>query len=658
MPYPNEHSCRLDSPDDFQEDSFRRIERGTGKDKITIIIGKLKGKTTTTAQAYRYDKDVWTEKRARTHCDEAGGIFEPAEVETKEAKMLDLTTFDTLGKLYAAHNRIHAQYVDARHTIRTKANMQEEHEAIVRRILDWDGKHIAKGDTLDDTLPQELKEPIKLHYLSDSIELDKKTKLSEIQILRTGTFYHSSYGKFTITDETLKTMVNNFNKATPKAPTELVVDYEHLSAIDITDPKQGKAAGWVKGLTFEEGKLFATVEWTEEAAEAISKKEFRFISPEFALNYKDPETGKRIGPTLMAVALTNRPFLEGMEPVVLSKSLGTMIFSEESLYEQTDAIYTAYKALQPQAPEVAGGYVRDIYDDYVVVEEEGKLYKIPYTKVGDEITFDMAAKQEVTLIKEYITLSEEGLTERGTKYIDDLPDSSFAYVAPGGEKDKGGMTVPRSLRYLPYKGEDGKVDLMHLRNALAQLAKTELSPEAKIEARQVLAGAAQKASVGKYAEKLKEGEPSMNEEQQAEMRKILGLAEDADMLEAVKALKAKSDDDAVKLTDADQRATAAQKKLDEAKAETVVTQALTERKITPKMREWALKMVLTKPEAFTDFVTVAETVGPDPSIKGKDPLTETTIALSEFEKTIAKKLGVKEEDILKLKQADKEAEPE
>lgn len=76
-PYTNEHSCRLKSPDGFQPESFRRIKQG----RLNIIIGRLKGETTTTAQAYRYPTEDWSEGEARDHCREAGGKFEPASGE-------------------------------------------------------------------------------------------------------------------------------------------------------------------------------------------------------------------------------------------------------------------------------------------------------------------------------------------------------------------------------------------------------------------------------------------------------------------------------------------------------------------------------------------------------------------------------------------------
>lgn len=55
-----------------------------------------------------------------------------------------------------------------------------------------------------------------------------------------------------------------------------------------------------------------------------------------------------------------------------------------------------------------------------------------------------------------------------TKFVNDLPDSSFAVVEKGGTKE-GGKTRPGSYRHLPYKDSGGKVDIAHLRNALARM---------------------------------------------------------------------------------------------------------------------------------------------------------------------------------------------
>ncbi len=68
-----------------------------------------------------------------------------------------------------------------------------------------------------------------------------------------------------------------------------------------------------------------------------------------------------------------------------------------------------------------------------------------------------------------------------TKFINDLPDSSFAVIEKGGKRVDG-KTEPRSYRHLPYKGATGKVDLPHLRNALARMDQIEaVSPKDSTE---------------------------------------------------------------------------------------------------------------------------------------------------------------------------------
>lgn len=82
MPYPNEHACRLEDPDRFQDGSFRRTTRESDGKEYSIISGRLKGETTMTEQAYRYDKEVWSESEAKSHCKDHDGSFEAAEKAT------------------------------------------------------------------------------------------------------------------------------------------------------------------------------------------------------------------------------------------------------------------------------------------------------------------------------------------------------------------------------------------------------------------------------------------------------------------------------------------------------------------------------------------------------------------------------------------------
>lgn len=57
--------------------------------------------------------------------------------------------------------------------------------------------------------------------------------------------------------------------------------------------------------------------------------------------------------------------------------------------------------------------------------------------------------------------------------VNDLPDSAFAYIQPGGTKDAGGKTTPRDLRHFPVHDE------AHARNALARLSSSPFASQAR-----------------------------------------------------------------------------------------------------------------------------------------------------------------------------------
>lgn len=68
------------------------------------------------------------------------------------------------------------------------------------------------------------------------------------------------------------------------------------------------------------------------------------------------------------------------------------------------------------------------------------------------------------------------------KSRNDLPDSAFLYIEPGGTKDKEGKTTPRSKRHFPVRNAEGKLDAAHVRNALARIPQSNLSADVKARA--------------------------------------------------------------------------------------------------------------------------------------------------------------------------------
>ncbi len=140
---------------------------------------------------------------------------------------------------------------------------------------------------------------------------------SWIQLAKTGSFVSNRYGQFSITRDDLRQMLHNFRTVTPKAPTELPIDYDHLSMAP-SKPGDGVAAGWLKDIELraDGDEIWGLVEWTPRAAEQIKGGEYRFVSPSFVTDYTD-KSGTKVGTTLLAAAITNHPFLEGMQALTL-----------------------------------------------------------------------------------------------------------------------------------------------------------------------------------------------------------------------------------------------------------------------------------------------------------------------------------------------------
>ena len=146
-------------------------------------------------------------------------------------------------------------------------------------------------------------------------------------------------------------------------------------------------------------------------------------------------------------------------------------------------------------------------------------------------TSDLSEDTKLQLENEIKIYLESQSAVWTTAYKNSLPDSSFLYIESGGTKDSEGKTTPRSLRHFPYKDADGKVDLIHLRNALSRIPQSNLSESIKKE----LTNKAEKILTGQK----NQGNSAMNpDEIKALQDKVAEL--ESQLAEAKKNLEAKS----------------------------------------------------------------------------------------------------------------------
>lgn len=154
--------------------------------------------------------------------------------------------------------------------------------------------------------------------------------------------------------------------------------------------------------------------------------------------------------------------------------------------ELMDFVRAVQMALRQQGhARSASPSLQGVYNGAIVTRdmESGKFFQHT-VKREDGGTVELGEPVEVRQVWVPVDTQkeddkDEGKAEWSTAMINDLPDASFLYIAPGGQKDDQGKTTPRSLRYFPVKDADGNVDLPHLRNALARIPQADIPQEAK-----------------------------------------------------------------------------------------------------------------------------------------------------------------------------------
>jgi len=249
-----------------------------------------------------------------------------------------------------------------------------------------------------------------------------------------------------------------------------------------------------------------------------------------------------------------------MLPASASASQSTPIGSEKLEKEKLSDLESRFeKFVNARLAECVEGSIkafREAREKAVSKEQQGSQEppKAGEPKTDKQRFMDHFGIDEEVFQKLYDVLGDELfklLPERGqkvkeaewtTEYINDLPDSSFAVIGAGGEKDEQGKTMPRTLRHLPHHNVDGGLDLPHLRNALARMNQIEPA-SLRAEAKRHLCAHAKESDI--VSEFCGEEPPSTQEKSPCEKAKE-SLAERVKVLEAqVAELKAKQDLNAV-----------------------------------------------------------------------------------------------------------------
>jgi len=176
------------------------------------------------------------------------------------------------------------------------------------------------------------------------------------------------------------------------------------------------------------------------------------------------------------------------------------------------AIALLGKLIGYEAQELAAGNLGEVADIGLLADAASLLRQwvsgesavqdgnvMPATALMQSIAKDLEEDYKKRLDEAFAPLHAEldgiraqlAKADMSTADVNDLPDSAFAYIEPGGDKDADGKTTPRSKRHFPVH------DKAHAANALSRAPQSSFGDKAMPKIRE----AAKKFGIGDDASK-------------------------------------------------------------------------------------------------------------------------------------------------------------
>lgn len=180
--------------------------------------------------------------------------------------------------------------------------------------------------------------PVKVLF-EESSPTEEQPARSWGQVASAGTFkgYMGGAVEFTFDEQIFNKIVANFRNhpsyiagADGYGSANVIPwDFHHASEMSPTDgtvPSSGAPAqGWIQELAVRRGpkgaELWALTNWLEPARTYIKEGRYQWASVSVVFDAVDAITGMNIGPLLTSVALTNQPFIEGMQKLAAERRI-------------------------------------------------------------------------------------------------------------------------------------------------------------------------------------------------------------------------------------------------------------------------------------------------------------------------------------------------
>jgi len=215
----------------------------------------------------------------------------------------------------------------------------ESSTEIISSIFTKVSKVVVPDFKLDSTIPFP---SISVSFDSPTIQIlsskdTTKEYILKIPVAKVGAWKHPVYEEVKYSLEDLETIVRNFESN--ELGFEPPLYFGHSRGEDGTP-----AQGYLWKLEIEEEVLYGYWEVNKEAYRAVEDGLYRYSSSELVLNLTSKKDGKRVGKTVVGMALTNIPFVpnlprvQALEDVSINSDVVFMSFNEENTTEEKSII--------------------------------------------------------------------------------------------------------------------------------------------------------------------------------------------------------------------------------------------------------------------------------------------------------------------------------
>lgn len=316
-----------------------------------------------------------------------------------------------------------------------------------------------------------------------------------VQVAREGQFagYRGGSQPFSFTRDTFEELVRNVRahpsyQAGPEGHGIIGIvpwDFNHASEQDPTGgalPIGGAPAqGWTMDLEIRAGKdgraeLWALTTWLEPARTYIRGGQYKWASVAVAFNSIDPVSGENVGAVLTSIAMTNQPFIEGMQQLAASR-----FFHVEPAGSASDALDMIRELLA--IPTTAG--ISEVMSEIAKLEQWVTVGNAPVGVDLSEIVanlrriLNLPALSEATRVVGEATRILEGMIQEqaaneGSPALphDEVPPTDEMMVSTAKENEMDLKILASKFGVRDSDVEDAVDDAVALRSKLKTLLKS------------------------------------------------------------------------------------------------------------------------------------------------------------------------------------------